>query len=123
MAGTRWVRLDTSYLMNPKIMAVDADAVLLHVASMTWCADQLTDGRIPAGALPTLATMARIRASIVDRAAAQLVAADLWHANGDGWYLHDFVAMNGQATRAEVEAQRTRWAKNKAEWRAARKDR
>lgn len=119
MAGVRWVRLDTSYLMNPKIVSIDRDALLIHLASMTWCADQLTDGHIPVGALPTLAAMARVRTKATGRAVEQLVVVGLWQLNGTGWYLHDFDVMNPQATRFEVERQRTKWAKKKADWRAA----
>ena len=48
MAGTRWVKLDTSYLRNPKITALHPQALLLHLASILWTADQLQDGHIPA---------------------------------------------------------------------------
>jgi hypothetical protein len=109
MAGTRWVKIDTSYLRNPKVLAVSADAVLLHLASILWTADQLTDGNIPAHALADLAHMARIPARTAPRRADELVKAVLWEGNGTGWHLHDFEAMNRQALRANVERQRRDW--------------
>lgn len=110
MAGTRWVRLDTSYLLNPKILQVDHRGVLLHIASIGWCAEQLTDGQVPTSALAVLATMARLRPGEAVRASDQLVDAGLWHKNGDGWEVHDFVAMNAQVSREQVLEQRAKWS-------------
>ena len=110
MAGTRWVKIDTSYLRNPKITALSTQAMLLHFASILWTADQLTDGNIPAHALPELALLARIPRSAAPRRADELVKAGRWEANGaTGWHLHDFEAMNRQALRVNVERQRREW--------------
>ena len=109
MAGTRWVKIDTSYLRNVKVLAVSPSAVLLHLASICWSADQLTDGNIPRHILGDLAHMARIPRTAAPRRADELVKAGLWEANGAGWYLHDFQAMNRQALRANVERQRREW--------------
>jgi len=115
MAGTRWVKIDTSYLRNPKIIAVSSDAMMLHFASILWTADQLTDGEIPKHALDDVAHMARIkRPSAARRAVDELVdvdvtAAGLYVPNGGGWRLHDFEAMNRQALRINVERQRREW--------------
>jgi hypothetical protein len=109
MAGTRWVKIDTSYLRNPKIVAVSTQAALLHLASILWTADQLTDGNIPRHVLPDLAHMARVARSSAPRRADELVKAGLWESNSNGWHLHDFEAMNRQALRANVERQRREW--------------
>jgi hypothetical protein len=113
MAGTRWVKIDTSYLRNPKITSVSPAATLLHLASILWTADQLKDGAIPKGALPELAAAARISRAASLKRVAELVDADLWQNNGDGWYLRDFAVMNSQALRAKVEAQRQAWRESK----------
>lgn len=113
MAGTRWVKIDTSYLRNPKITAVSAPAVVLHLASILWTADQLTDGELPAHVLTDLAHMARIPPRSAPRAVNELVDAGLWSLNGNGWHVHDFEAMNGQAMRKAVEAQRRKWREKK----------
>lgn len=110
MAGTRWVKIDTSYLRNPKVTGVPAPAVLLHLASILWVADQLTDGNIPRHAIDELAVHARIPRSSALRRADELVGADLWETNGTtGWHLHDFETMNRQALRDSVERQRREW--------------
>lgn len=115
MAGSRWVKIDTSYLRNPKITAVSSQATMLHLASILWTADQLTDGVIPARTLPELALAARIKTPAAVRCAAELEQAGLWEPNGDGWHLHDFAKMNRQALRSVVEAQRQAWRDAKAE--------
>jgi hypothetical protein len=109
MAGTRWVKIDTSYLRNPKITSVSAPATLMHLASILWTADQLTDGNIPKRTLNELAIAARISRPVATRCAIELEHAGLWERNGDGWHLHDFAKMNRQALRATVENQRTQW--------------
>jgi hypothetical protein len=112
MAGTRWVKIDTSYLRNPKITAITAPAVMLHFGSILWTADQLTDGHIPERTLPELAHAARIRRRL-DPHVDELVKGDLWIPNGDGFHLHDFEVMNRQALRAVVEKQRATWREQK----------
>jgi hypothetical protein len=115
MAGTRWVKIDTSYLRNPKIIAISPHAVLLHLASILWTGDQLTDGHIPQQALPELELQARIprRDRYTSGCQHELIAAHLWLPNGDGFELHDYTSMNRQATRAIVEKQRQVWRDRK----------
>jgi hypothetical protein len=109
MAGTRWVKIDVSYLRNPKITALTPPAVLLHLASILWSADQLTDGTIYPRTLPELAHSARIPKASLPARITELETAGLWERNGDGWHLHDFEVMNRQALRAAVEKQRKAW--------------
>lgn len=109
MAGTRWVKIDTSYLRNPKLTAVSPQARLLHLASILWSADQLTDGHIPSRTLAELGQTASIEPTWVPRRVKELVEHGLWHRNGSGWVIHDFEVMNPQAMRHKVEAQRKIW--------------
>lgn len=113
MAGTRWAKVDTSYLRNPKVTAVSAPAVLMHLASILWSVDQLTDGDIPGHTLTDIAHMARVPRAQAPRRAGELVESELWIANGSSWHLHDFDVMNPQALRAAVEEQRRRWRHQK----------
>ena len=114
MAGTRWVKIDTSYLRNPKLARVSPPALLLHLASILYAAEQLTDGQISPHAINGLAADARISRRAVPKAIAELEAAGLWERNGVGWWLHDFCAMNAQATRSVVQKQRAEWVSRKA---------
>jgi hypothetical protein len=113
MAGPRWVKVDTSYLRNPKITALTPSGVLLHLASICYAADQLTDGQIPARTLAELAVAARLSPPQARRTADELVEHRLWVPNGDGWWLHDFATMNRQSLRAVVEKQRASWRDSK----------
>lgn len=109
MAGTRWVKIDIAYLRNPKMTALSSGAVLLHLASILWCADHLSDGHIPRHAMRELALMARLSLAAARARAEELVKAERWLSSGGDWYLHDFDEMNPQALRAAVEQQRREW--------------
>jgi hypothetical protein len=109
MAGSRWVKIDTSYLRNPKVTAVTSGARLLHLASILYTADQLTDGHIPARMLPELAGQAGLSRKTTGSRVAELVTRQLWVPNGDGWDIHDYQLMNPQAMRVAVEAERAAW--------------
>lgn len=109
MAGTRWVKIDTSYLRNPKITALSSQAVLLHLSSILWTGDQLTDGAIYERTLPELAHAARVPRASLGQRVTELEKGSLWEPNGEGWHLHDFEVMNRQALRAVVEKQRRLW--------------
>jgi hypothetical protein len=118
MAGPRWVRLDVDYFRNPKVLVAGRDARDLHLASICWAGQMLTDGHIPAAAVEALARdagiVARARPSAVDHA----IDAGLWVVNGAGFVLHDFVEMNG--SRSEVEAVREQWRERQRRARAKR---
>lgn len=56
MAGLPWIRLDTGFPSNAKILALISDrkegAALGYVCALAWSGGQGTDGFIPAVALP-----------------------------------------------------------------------
>lgn len=106
MAGYRWARVDLTYFSNPKISELTSYAKLLHLASILYCAEHLTDGHVSRSALKTCADRAGIRRDSRTRRCTELVTAGLWHENGDGWDLHDFETMNPQAMKDEVERDR-----------------
>ena len=113
MAGTRWIKLDTSYLRNPKITAISQQAMVLHLASILWTADQLFDGWVPSRALEELSVNAQLDPRWRGRRVGELTETGLWVPNGDGWRIHDFELMNPQAMRHKVEAQRKLWRQHK----------
>lgn len=111
-----WVRLDTGYFHNLKVLAAGRDAAVLHVAAICWCATQpKLDGHVPSSAVPTLLQMAGVKRSAV----AAAVAAGLWSTNGDGFVLHDFDVMNGCASPAERQRERQR--ERQQRWRDSHK--
>jgi hypothetical protein len=106
-----WARLDDAILDNPKIIAAGPLGFALHVAAITWCARNLTDGFIPKRRvaqlldLPSLQVSERTKVRILHAVTADDVAADLariglWHDHGESWELHHFLEYN--FSRAQV---------------------
>jgi hypothetical protein len=102
MADKRaFAQFDVGYLDNPKIMEVfDASpiAICMHIASVLYCAQHLTDGIVSAGPMQRKAGGSANDTSL-------LVDADLWHLPGhdcafcpqppDGKvYVHDYTEHN-----------------------------
>lgn len=115
VAGTRWAKVDTGYLRNPKVATLTLRATMLHLASILYSVDQTTDGVITPGALTVIAAEARVGSPrVVKSLVSELTKAALWDRNGDGWHLHDFAAMNGQAMRTAVDAERAQWRQRQA---------
>lgn len=114
MAGSRYARVDTGYFSNPKIVDLTQYAKLLHLASILYCAEHLTDGAVTPAALRVCADRVGIRRDRRTQRCTELVAAGLWVETCDGWTLHDFVDMNPFATREVVDKQRERWRVQKA---------
>jgi hypothetical protein len=93
-----WARLDDGILDNAKIIAAGPLGFALHVAAITWCARNLTDGRIP-----------KSRAHMLfpgdwQDTALHLCVCKLWNENGDSYQVHDFLEYN--FSRATVEKRR-----------------
>jgi hypothetical protein len=62
MAGAAWVRLDTGYFSNPKILRAGTDGALLHLAAICYLgAHELDSGVLPAEALELVAAAARVK--------------------------------------------------------------
>lgn len=94
-----WFKVDDTWWAHPKTLMLSEGAVALWVRAGSWSAQNLTDGHVPKAAVRLLGAKAA--------AASELVAAGLWHANGDGWVFHDWHAY--QPSRAEVLARREKW--------------
>jgi hypothetical protein len=93
-----WFKLDDQFPHHPKVMKVGPAAAWLYVAGGCYCARYLTDGKIPKATVPTLTTLAD-----VDQLAASLVAADLWHDQGDEYEVHDYLTYNPSQAKVHEE--------------------
>lgn len=107
MARNRWVPWDVAYFRNPKARSLGKDGRALHLASSCWSADNLQDGFVPRQVLPLLCAEAEVPKKTVT----VMVAAGAWIEVEGGWEVHDFLEHN--QSRAEVEAERAKWAKKK----------
>jgi len=101
-----FVYVQTSYFRHPKIVAVSDKAKLLHLASIMWTAEHLTDGFVPLDALSMLANEVSSRGRWRTKWVSELVDAHLWDELPTGWHVHNFEQHNRSSTRAVVEANR-----------------
>lgn len=93
MPGLQWVRLDTGFHADDKIMRLKVQrdgwrAIVSYVQSLGWAGGHGTDGFIPVHVLPLL--------DATDRVTQLLVEGRLWHPDrcdgDDGFRIHNFTA-------------------------------
>lgn len=112
-----WVRLDTTFPSNPKLLAMLQEkdghrAALLYVCALSYGGAHGTGGFVPREALPF------IHGRAAD--AAQLVRNGFWDEQPGGWLIHDWDAFQesgeetqGRRERAQYAAAK-RWAGHEA---------
>jgi hypothetical protein len=117
----RWVKVDVGYMSHPKVLGLHANAKLLHIASILWTAEHLTDGYVPPRALRELSESVPIAVRWRAHHASALVAAGLWDeadSRVGGWVVHDFAEHNRSSTREIVEREREQTRERVERWRA-----
>ena len=119
-APQRWARLDVGYFRNPKIVPLSSASRLLHIASILYCAEELTDASIEPAATRLLAGSVPVEPRYLGPAISQLEASGLWVPTADGWHLNGFEERNAQAMRAVVERERKLAAARQQRYRARR---
>ena len=81
-----WVRLDTQFATNPKVLHLIDErnhvALVAYVCSLGYCGAHGTDGYIPRSALPFI--------HATKRHAQQLVDVGLWHDTVGGYQINDW---------------------------------
>ena len=113
--GLPWVRLDTQFNTNPKVLALVEDkqwrALSVYVCGLGYCGVHGTDGFIPRPALPFIHG--------TSREASALVSVGLWTGCPGGWNVNGWAEFqeSSQETadrkkRAQAAAA-SRWAKAK----------
>lgn len=115
MAGMAWVRLDTAFPMNHKILHLVEDkrwrAIANYTFGLAYAGGQGTDGFIPKSALPFVHG--------TSREASQLYEVGLWLPSQGGWDVNgwsEFQPSNeenaARSARAKAAAAK-RWADKK----------
>jgi hypothetical protein len=96
-----WAKIDDRFPRHPKVLRVGGDAAWLYVAGLCYANEHLTDGRIPALAVPTLTDRKRPM-----ELAEKLVSVRLWERDGEDFLIHDYHDENDTAdmVRAKREA-------------------
>lgn len=109
-----WMRLTNNIGRHPKHLRVDPAASWLWACGIGYCRDSLTDGFIPASALPLLGNFRR-PADL----ARQLVQAALWKPVEGGWLVNDYHDMN--LPKSEVRERQEQDAVRKKDERASKR--
>lgn len=82
--GLPWVRLDTQFPSNPKVLELTAAgrwrAAFVYVTGLAYAGQHGTDGYLPETCLPFI--------HATKRDAADLVKAGLWHTDMGGWSIN-----------------------------------
>ncbi len=109
--GLPWVRLDTQFHSNPKILDLTAQgrwrAAFVYVAALAYAGQHATDGYLPEACLPFV--------HATKRDAAELVKAGLWQTDMGGWSIHGWseFQISDEAAKARSDKARraalTRW--------------
>jgi hypothetical protein len=95
--GLPWVRLDTQFPSNPKVLELVAAkqwrALCVYLSSLAYCGQHGTDGYIPDTALPFIHAT-RKEANV-------LVEHSMWDIEQCGWAVHDWdeCQVSDEATR------------------------
>lgn len=104
--GLPWVRLDTQFPSNPKILYLISDkkfrAAFVWTASLAYAGAHGTDGFIPAAALPFLHATKSDAAALVD--------VGLWVMSGNGWEINSWAEF--QPSNEETQERRKRAREN-----------
>lgn len=106
VSGLPWVRLDTTFYENPKILALLAErdghrALVVYLSALAYSGGHGTDGNIAAYVLPRL----HGRKADGDR----LVRHGLWKPTETGWEIHDYSTMQQTSdTTAQIRSDRRR---------------
>jgi len=106
----RYAQLSEHWHAHPKILGVGLDGMGLHAWAMSYSMHRLTDGFVPAGALPNLP---RLQAALK-----VLLQVGLFERTEGGYRIHDY--LQWQPSRAELEAARARAAQRQARLRRER---
>lgn len=115
-----WARLDDNFPAHPKILEAGAICELIQVRAICYCSRYLTDGYIPAAAVPMLLTGLERIGILTGSMSGQdalhvdwpslMVAHGLWHrvnkAQRIGYTIHDFLDYN--PSKKEIDEERNR---------------
>ena len=74
-----WAAIDVRIFRDPKMLELNAQEKLALIASILWTVEELTDGRIPRGALGLI--------GVTQAQARTFVRVGLWLPIGEGWQL------------------------------------
>lgn len=94
-----WVRVDDDLTEHPKVLSAGPLALIVHVRALCYASRNLTDGHIPPQIIGSfcwdLENMAHVSMPVLATNLAEaLCEANLWHRNGFGYVIHDYLKYN-----------------------------
>lgn len=99
-----WTKLDDKFWSNPKVEAIGNEAAGAYARMLSYCGDQLTDGKLTGPAARYIA-----KPKTIDR----LAEYGFIKPYGEGWVIPDYLEYN--RSKAQVEAKREADKKRKAD--------
>lgn len=105
-----WTKLDDGFWSHPKIDSVGNEAVGAYTRMLSYCGQQLTDGKVPASVARYIT-----RRPILNR----LADAGLVTENGSGWLIPDYLDFNPSADQVKLDRKRARERMRKVRGKAA----
>ena len=91
-----WVRLDNGFPEHPKVLPLSDAAFRAEVIAICYASRYLTDGWVPSPARRAVA--------------GELVKAQLWLPDGDGYQLHDYLDWQQRRAQAQERSAQARQA-------------
>ena len=108
-----WFKVDDNLAFHRKVVAAGNAAMGLWVRAGALCAQQLTDGFVPAHMAAVLGTPAQIK---------KLITVGLWTEVDGGYQFHQWSENGRQPDALSVRESRSKAASRQARWRAGKSD-
>jgi hypothetical protein len=102
-----WVKFSDDWYDDDKLAGASSDVLAMFSVGLTWCARNLTDGKVPSGVHRILVNLH----GDPDEVVAELVARTAWQEVPGGWVIGNYLRY--QPARAEVLAKREKDAARK----------
>jgi hypothetical protein len=106
-----WIKLRPTLPEDDRWLDAGPVAFTVHVASLCWSDQQLTDGAVSGPRVRRVANAFGIPPDQADKAAATLVQAGFWEETDEGYQIVDY--LKDQLAKEDIENTRARWAADK----------
>ena len=110
-----WVKLDDQFPQHPKVVQVGPLGIAMQVAGLCYCSRFLTDGFIPASAVPTFMDFSELDehafngfGNVCWKAVGKLLDAGMWEKAEGGYQIHDYLAYQPSRAKAMEERESNR---------------
>lgn len=105
--GLPWVRLDSNFASNPKVLALLSErdghrAAFVYLCGLAYCGSHGTDGYVPRAALSLLFGR--------PKDAQLLTKYRLWHDQADGWQIHGWAEFQPSSEENRLRSESARRA-------------